>query len=280
MNTTEATPPTSPGEAFRVQLPSFDGPLDLLLHLLKEHRIDVLDIPVALITLKYLEHLEAMREINLDIAGEFLVMAATLIHLKSRMVLPPERQAEGMESLFPQEEEDPRAELVRRLLEYQKYRDAASRLTVRGVLGRDVFVRPVLVEEIRPDDPSIPLKEFSIIELVAALDQVLEERAPGPQHQVSPERFSLVQTMRSLATRIRASSGQMNFTDLFDGEQTRAVIIGTFLALLELCKMRAIRISQEQELEDIFVRENGAALDVFLTPESSDALKELDREYQ
>ena len=119
----EADAPRTAGDAFRIALPNFEGPLDLLLHLLKEHRLDIFDIPIALVTEKYLEHLERMREINLDIAGEFLVMAATLAHLKSRMLLPRQEAAQQVDAAVEQQQEDagdPRAELVRRLLEYQK----------------------------------------------------------------------------------------------------------------------------------------------------------------
>ena len=125
-------------DAFRIQLPNFEGPLDLLLHLIREHKLDIFDIPLALITEKYLAHLELMRKLNLDVAGEFILMAATLAHLKSRMLLP------RVESQAVEEEEpgaDPREELVRRLLEYQKYKEAAGALGEQPILDRDVFPR-------------------------------------------------------------------------------------------------------------------------------------------
>ena len=125
--------------AFRVALPTFEGPLDLLLHLIREHKVDVLDIPISLIAEKYNASLELMRELNLDVAGEFLVMAATLAHIKSRMLLPRSEPAAG--DLDPEAEGDPRLELVRRLLTYQKYREAARELAEHPLLGRDVFSR-------------------------------------------------------------------------------------------------------------------------------------------
>src|SRR5215510_14510249 len=128
----ELQPPVTFGQ-FQLTLPNFEGPLDLLLHLIREHRLDIFDIPIALITQKYLEYLARMREINLDIAGEFLVMASTLAHIKSRLLLP-RQEIQG--DLEPEEQSDPRAELVRRLLEYQKYRDAAQALCARPLLDR------------------------------------------------------------------------------------------------------------------------------------------------
>ena len=134
---------SAPHDAFRIALPNFEGPLDLLQHLIREHRVDILDIPIALITEKYLAHIELMKEINLDIAGEFLVMASTLLHLKSRMLLPREDLPGGQDAREPLQELDPRAELVRRLLEYQKYREAADQLALNPILDRDVFPRRV-----------------------------------------------------------------------------------------------------------------------------------------
>ena len=133
---------SAPKDAFRIALPNFEGPLDLLLHLIREHKLDILDIPIALITEKYIEHLEKMREINLEIAGEFLVMASTLAHIKSRLLLPV-LQAQG--EVEPEEQGDPRAELVRRLLEYQKYKEAGEMLLRQDILARDVFVRRAAV---------------------------------------------------------------------------------------------------------------------------------------
>src|SRR6476661_3376697 len=135
----ESDGPRNPQDAFRIALPNFEGPLDLLLHLIREHKLDIFDIPIALITEKYLEHLALMREINLDIAGEFLVMASTLLHIKSRLLLPKQETTE-----VPADNDDhldPRAELVRRLLEYQKYKDAAQQLAGNDLLDRDVFPR-------------------------------------------------------------------------------------------------------------------------------------------
>ena len=138
---------TAPHDAFVIALPNFEGPLDLLLHLIREHQLDIFDIPIALITEKYLGHLKAMQQIDLDIAGEFLVMAATLLHLKSRLLLPRDPSGE-LDAAAAEEQGDPRAELVRRLLEYQKYKDAAEQLVNNDLLDREVFTRRVQHEAV------------------------------------------------------------------------------------------------------------------------------------
>ncbi|QSQ26038.1 segregation/condensation protein A [Pyxidicoccus parkwayensis] len=272
----EATPegelPRSPGDAFRVALPNFEGPLDLLLHLIKEHRVDIFDIPLALITEKYLEHLERMREINLDIAGEFLVMASTLAHLKSRMLLPRQDAAavqEGAEVLAAVEEAgDPRAELVRRLLEYQKYKDSAEHLATQDILGRDVFTRNVPVEAVPIPEEEVGLQEFSVLKLIEALDRVLERLTPKLQHEVVREKVTLSEAMLRIAERLRPD-GQVLFESLFSEQETptRQEIVITFLAILEMTKRRLIRVVQDEPLGPILLLPNGDALQKLLPTE-------------
>lgn len=258
--------PRTPGDAFRVALPNFEGPLDLLLHLIKEHRVDIFDIPLALITEKYLEHLERMREINLDIAGEFLVMASTLAHLKSRMLLPRQDAVavpEGGEALAAVEEpEDPRAELVRRLLEYQKYKDAAEHMAMQDILGRDVFARSVPVEAVPIPEEEVGLQEFSVLKLIEALDRVLERLQPKVQHEVVRERVTLSEAILRIAQRLHPH-GQVLFESLFTEETTptRQEIVITFLAILEMVKRRLIRVVQDESLGPILLLPNGDALE-------------------
>ncbi|HLT31053.1 MAG TPA: segregation/condensation protein A [Myxococcaceae bacterium] len=257
---------TAAQEGFRVALPAFEGPLDLLLHLIREHRLDILDIPIALITAKYLEHLERMREIDLDIAGEFLVMAATLAHLKSRMLLPrteaPQAaDAEGQQ-IISEETRDPRAELVMRLLNYQKYKAAAEQLGRQDVLGRDVFTRQVRVEQIPIPDDEVGLVEVSVYRLIEALDRLLQEVAPAPQHEVVREQLSLTETLRALASRLY-HHGPQEFLQLFEGQAERSRIIITFLALLELVKLKLVRVRQEADSDIIVITPNGDALERF-----------------
>jgi len=265
----EADAPRTAGDAFRIALPNFEGPLDLLLHLLKEHRLDIFDIPIALVTDKYLEHLERMREINLDIAGEFLVMAATLAHLKSRMLLPRQEAAQQVDAVVEQQQEDagdPRAELVLRLLEYQKYKDAAEQLSKQDILDRDVFPRRVPLEAVPIPEEEVGLQEFSVLKLIESLDRVLERLAPKPQHEVVREHVSLSDSILELAERLRAE-GNCTFESLFDEQHTRQQIVITFLALLEMVKRRLIKVSQETPLGEILLMPNGDALEKLVPTE-------------
>ncbi len=221
----------------RVQLELFEGPLDLLLHLIKKNEISITDIPIATITEQYLATLELMQDLSLDVAGEFLVMAATLIHIKSRMLLPASEDAEEEE-----EGGDPRAELVRRLLEYQRFKDAAAQLEQREILTRDVFTRSG-----RPvEEAALPtLREVSVFELLTALRRVLERLPKESVHEVTLDRITVREKMTLLLDTLRVQ-GQVLFEALFTEAKTRMEIVVTFLGMLELVKSRAIRIVQEE----------------------------------
>jgi len=264
---------SAPKDTFRIALPSFEGPLDLLLHLIREHQLDLFDIPIALITEKYLAHLEAMREIDLDIAGEFLVMASTLLHLKSRMLLPQDQRPE--DATEAQEQADPRAELVRRLLEYQKYKDAAEQLAGNDLLDRDVFPRRVSLSRVPLDDGEIGLKELSVFKLIEALDRVLKALEPKFQHEVVRDRLSLSDAIHRVAAKL--SSGEpVSFFTLFEGVRTRSALVITFLAILEMAKLRLVRVTQPEGGEDILVQSRAEALQGF----GNAPAEEIDREYQ
>jgi segregation and condensation protein A len=267
----------APRDAFRIALPNFEGPLDLLLHLIREHKLEVLDIPIALITEKYLAHLDAMREIDLDIAGEFLVMASTLLHLKSRMLLPREEVAAGPDGVESAAESlDPRAELVRRLLEYQKYKDAAESLAMNDLLDRDVFARRVVVQEVPLEAEEVGLQEVSIYKLIEALDRVLENLVPKKQHEVTREHLSLSEAMNGIVTRLRANEGEeVRFLSMFEGQRTRSAVVITFLGLLELAKMKLVRVFQLDDRDDIFISAK-PSLASYIMP----APEDVDREYQ
>jgi segregation and condensation protein A len=259
VNEDEATDGLSaPHDAFRIALPNFEGPLDLLLHLIREHRVDILDIPIALITEKYLGHLERMKEINLDIAGEFLVMASTLLQLKSRLLLPKE-EVPPLEGELAVDPTDPRAELVRRLLEYQKYRHAADQLLGADLLDRDVFARRVSNDRVALDPEEIGFKEISVYKLIEALDRVLKSLEPRLVHEVMRDRLSLSDAIHAIADKLRAA-GPVKFLDLFTGQRTRSAVVVTFLALLEMAKLRLIRIFQAEGEAEILVQAKGEAL--------------------
>jgi segregation and condensation protein A len=242
--------------AFRVALPTFEGPLDLLLHLIREHKLDILDIPVSLIAEKYNASLELMRDLNLDVAGEFLVMAATLAHIKSRMLLPRSEPLPG--ELDAEAEGDPRMELVRRLLNYQKYREAARELADQPLLGRDVFARRHVVELDEERVPA-PLMELSVFRLIEALDRVLKSLAPETRHEVVREQVSLTAAMEQILVGLRLQP-EVTFLSLFSGKRTRSAVVVTFLALLEMVRLRRVRVRQSDDGADILVAAQSEAL--------------------
>jgi segregation and condensation protein A len=254
-------------DALRVNLPAFEGPLDLLLYLIKKDELDIYDIPIASITETYLGYLELMHELNLDLAGEFLVMAAMLTTIKSRMLLPSEGGGDGEEA------EDPRSSLVERLLEYQRYKEVAEALAKRGVLNRDVFERGQSAMNL-PEGEPVRLPEISLFELLNALQTVLgEARARGFVHQVVAERFSVVDRIHWLHDRIRTER-VIGFRSLFRAFGTRMEIILTFLALLEMLKANILRLDAVHEHDDpevaptdwvVCEREPGAALTMDMT---------------
>ena len=221
----------------QVQLEIFEGPLDLLLHLIKKNEVSITDIPIATITEQYLATLEVMQTFNLDVAGEFLVMAATLIHIKSRMLLPMADDEDDEE-----EGTDPREELVRRLLEYQRFKDAADQLERRELLTRDVFVRSVAPAEAIP---APGFREVSVFELLTALKRVLDRLPMDAVHEVMLEKITVREKMTLLLDQLRTQR-KILFESLFAEVTTRMEVVVTFLAMLELVKVRAIRIFQEE----------------------------------
>jgi segregation and condensation protein A len=225
-----------------VKLKIFEGPLDLLLHLIKKNEVSIADIPIAAITEQYLAALELMQSLNLDIAGEFLVMAATLIHIKSRMLLPPEEDEEEEE-----EEGDPREQLVRQLLEYQRFKEAAGELERREILRRDVFVRPFEAPE---EAEAVELEGVSLFDLISALQSVLERLPREEAHQVTLERISVREKMNRLLYDLH-KRGKLVFQSLFEGAVSRMEVVVTFLAMLELVRIRAIKIWQEERVGPI-----------------------------
>jgi segregation and condensation protein A len=239
--------------AFKIALPAFEGPLDLLLHLIREHELDILDIPIALITEKYLEYLDLMQAMNLDVASEFLVMAATLAHIKSRMLLPRDQVAEDLDE---EEGEDPREALVKRLLEHQKYLEAGERLGQRGILGRDAFARPPEPEPPQPEGPE-GLAEVSVFKLIEAFDRVLKGARLEVREQLMVDRVSIADAIDRIGQQL-AGGARVPFTALFEPpapgaplERHRVVV--TFLALLEMVRLRLLRVFQAEGSEEILL---------------------------
>jgi segregation and condensation protein A len=234
---------------FHIQLPAFEGPLDLLLHLIKKHELDILDLPIAFVTERYLEYLRVMRELDLDIAAEYLLMAATLAHIKSKMLLPQvpgEQQDEDEEG----EPIDPRLELIRRLLEYQKYKNAAENLGSRAVAGRDVFGRGLSAEDI--EGPA-PLAEIGLFKLLDAFQGILERAQDRRALEVTAESISIKDRIAQITELLRERRN-CEFESLFAGDVTRYEVVVTFLALLEMTKMRLARIYQVDHQSPIHVQ--------------------------
>jgi segregation and condensation protein A len=225
-------------EEYPVRLQNFEGPLDLLLHLIKKNEVDIYDIPIALITQQYLDYLDLMHELNLDIAGEFLVMAATLIHIKSRMLLPrPDPTQEDPA-------EDPREALIRRLLEHQRFKAAAELLHEREIQRSAQWGRPDGRVADVVGDPPEPEIEADLFSLVAAFRQVLERARQRPFVPLPSEQISIETRIAQLLARLSETEA-CGFEDLFADVQTRAGMIVTFLALLEMIRLKLVRVFQQ-----------------------------------
>jgi segregation and condensation protein A len=226
-------------DAFAVKLSNFEGPLDLLLHLIKKHELDIHDIPIALITAQYLEAIAILQELDLDVAGEFLVMAATLIHIKSKMLLPRPETAAGIEG----ELEDPRDALVRRLLEHQKFKAAAGLLHEREQLRAAQWLRPDgRVAELSGDEyePELEVDLFSLMNAFQAVVQRLKQR---PTVILPPEEIAVELRIEQLLARL-SETDAMGFEDLFSDVDQRSGLIVTFLALLEMIRLKLVRVFQ------------------------------------
>jgi segregation and condensation protein A len=231
---------------FRIELPNFEGPLDLLLHLIRKHELDILDLPISFITDKYLEYLGLMENLNLDIASEYLVMAATLAHIKSKTLLPRPPEDQDDDEL---DEHDPRAELIRRLLEYQKYKMVAADLGERAIAGRDVFSRGTPPPT--ADGPA-PLAQVSVFKLLDALKKIAERVNATISLEVDAERMSIQERIGGLVDLLRERR-RCRFDELFEDVSTSYDLVVTFLALLEMAKMRLASIYQTDHEEPIYL---------------------------
>jgi segregation and condensation protein A len=246
----ETTPDevTKPKGDYVISLPAFEGPLDLLLHLIQKHELDIFDIPVSFVTEKYLAYINMMQELSIDVASEYLVMAATLAHIKSKSLLPSDATTDE-EGLGDEEEGDPREELIRRLLEYQKYKQAAADLNERGTLGRDVFLRGSKAPEAEGPAPLAPVELWTLLD---AFGKVLARAKVDLQHEVSFDRVSITDRITQLMEKL-AGKASCRFEDLFDGQRSKFELIVTFLALLEMTRLRMTRLYQPDPLSDIFI---------------------------
>lgn len=227
---------------FKTKLEVFEGPLDLLLHLIKINEVEISDIPIATITDQYLEYLDLMRALDINVAGDFLVMASTLMHIKSKMLLP--KQEDDLVEI-----EDPREEIVRSLTEYMQLKDAANELTSRDILYRDVFKRGI---EIKRGEEDIATTKVTLYDLMDAFKKVIRKKHPGIVLRFSAESWSVKKKMIEII-RILKEKKNLLLGDLFSTMESVSEMIATFLALLELVRTGFVNVFQEKESSDIML---------------------------
>ena len=235
-------------EELKISLPLYEGPLDLLLDMIRKQQLDIYDIPIAKVTEQYLAYLRFMQELNVDLASEFLVIAAQLIYIKSRMLLPPDPDAP------PEEFEDPRTELIRRLLEYEQFKNAAQMLYQKELIENAVWSNagapPIDESELEPEIT------VGLYDLLLAFREVVKRAEQRPFLEVDREEFSVEQMMAFLWEKISGARGQVTLTDVLPQISSRRGLITAFLALLELTRLKAIYLMQEKPFGEITARAN------------------------
>ena len=231
---------------YRVEIDTYSGPLDLLLYLIRREEVDIYDIPIARITRQYVEYLDLIVELSINVAGEFIVMAATLMEIKSRMMVP--QPEEGPE----EEQDDPRLELVRQLMEYKRFKEAALALTERAEWRAERFGRPGerAAEDERSD--AMPTGGLALWALLDAFSRILEQTGRRAPHKVVLDGTPAEELRSELERRVR-SVGRMSFTEAFGGLPDRGVLVGMFLALLELVRQQVLRVEQEMSFGEIWL---------------------------
>lgn len=221
-------------EIYEVHLKDvFEGPMDLLIHLIKKNEVDIYDIPISLVTDQYLRYIDWMKSMNIDIAGDFLVMAATLTHIKSKMLLPPRED---------DEEDDPRIEITRPLLEYLQMKSAAERLSERDILGENTFSRTIDKKDLPIDNEDRVIK-VGLFELMDAFQKLLERIPASQQIDLTTDRISVKDRINELID-IFEKEGSVTFDQLFDENFTKSELVATFLAILEMVKLALVSIVQ------------------------------------
>ncbi len=258
---------------YKIQLQIYEGPLDLLLDLVRKQEIDIHDIPIAKITGQYLDYLHRLEQLDIDISADFLYMAATLIYIKSKMLLPPDPLA------GPEEEIDPRAELVHRLLEHEKFKDAAQMLYQRQQIEEHVWSRPdrSLYEGTETEGELV----VSLVDLVRVFQQVLERRKEVVKLELQHEQFTVAQMMEQLRRHLVASDDGLRLVAFFEACPSRHAMIVAFLAVLEMVRLQAVLVVQEQVFGEILLRKHRMFDVVFAGGDApAQPLKEIDEQYQ
>ena len=236
-------------DPLNIKLPTYEGPLDLLLDLIQKNEMDIKDVQVSVIAQQYLEYLNQMREMNLDIAGEFLVMAATLLYIKSKMLLPVDEEE------TEEEGPDPRAVLIEKLLEYQAFKQAAQELGVLETERGKMFARQIAdyyLEELDPEDAGIDTFSANLYDLMQAFHQVLTKASKEMVHEVFEEIVSIEEKMEEIKQRLQ-TEGKFSFISLFPKPWTRNELIATFLAMLEITRLKFARVFQDKTFGEIVI---------------------------
>jgi len=242
-------------EEYKVKLEVFEGPLDLLLYLIKKDELEIHDIPMEKITSQYVQYLELMQMLDLNVAGEFLVMAATLMMIKSRMLLPAEERPE-----LEEEEEDPRWDLVRQLVEYKKFKDAALHLEALETRREDIFGRDG-VEAVLGQEPDVALHDVGLFDLISAFSEALKKVKSEELREIFAERFTVAEKLETLSDRLRREKS-FSISKMFGGMRSRHEIACTFLALLELIRLNQARAVQRETYGEIFIERAEGVVEV------------------
>jgi len=234
-------------EEYKVELEVFEGPLDLLLYLIKKDEVDIYDIPIERITQQYMKYIEVMRMLDLNIAGDFLVMAATLMMIKSRMLLPVEERKEDEE----EDENDPRWDLVRQLVEYKKFKDAALHLEECEFVQENIFGRDGEGIQLGPDT-ELAMQDVNIFDLISAFNDALSKVEREDLKEIFTERFTVGEKIEMIVTSLETAD-KLRFSGLFSGMVSRVEIVCTFLALLELIRLKQVRARQDSVFGEIVI---------------------------
>ncbi|WP_026894077.1 segregation and condensation protein A [Clostridiisalibacter paucivorans] len=243
---------------YKIILESFEGPFDLLFHLIEKAEVDIYDIPIAKIADQYIEYIEKMDELDLDITSEFLVMASTLVEIKSKMLLP-KQEKEGIQLEF--EETDPREELVRRLMEYKKYKEAAKYLKEKEEIQKTIFYKPKeeIDDFVEDGDASKLLEGLKLCDLIKALDSVIKRVNKNNKkiniEEIRRDEITIEEGMHEITLLLKEKK-QVEFNDCFKDNTSRANIIVMFISILELMKLKLIKIVQQENFGNIFIMEN------------------------
>ena len=257
--------------AYKIQIPMYEGPLDLLLDLIKQQKMNIHDIRISEITAQYLDYLHKLEELDVDVSAEFIYMAATLIYIKSKMLLPPDPLASEEEQAA-----DPRAELVQRLVEHEKFKNAAQLLYQKQQIEENVWSKPD--KSLYNDEGTEGELVVSLVDLVKVFQQVLERRKEVSRIELRHEQFSVAQMIAALRTQIIASAeNSVNLIQFFEACPSRHAMIVAFLAVLEMVKLQAVALVQEKQFGDILVRKHKMFDLVF---DESGGIKLIDEEYK